>query len=326
MTHQARHVCWLQQKFWQCVAGASAMVGGGVVSVVAAFVEETLVRRSVDDEGNNNVGLWNVMRREWCEENGGEWLGEAAPCGDGLVRGRWPSVGAFGMIIRAMWNGNRVSVSMWTRERKEADPWCSFIADWMENWSSRGACGLLVRTGISSTKVISNADHENTSDLIMECYVTDLYCPGNDVTVSHSSATLKHTNSGSERQKTAMPKEALVDAASLEQEFRRSFFLMLIIESRIRPDRLYDPKIYSSTFKEQVHDAQSLRLVEDYSATSIQPDVLQDQQPYLHPGLIDASFQSLMVLLLIGWRSIWTLWHYCVLQSISSFSISLINV
>lgn len=154
MTPEACRVRLVQQKLRQCVAGASAMVGGDVVSSFAALVEETLVRRSLDDEGNSNVGLWNV-RREWCEENGGEWLGEAAPCGDGLVRSRWPSGGAFGIIIiiRAMWNGNRVSVSMRTRERKEADPWCSFIVDWMENWPSRGACGLLVRTGISSTKV-----------------------------------------------------------------------------------------------------------------------------------------------------------------------------
>jgi len=95
----------------------------------------------------------------------------------------------------------------------------------------------------------------------MERYVTDLYCPGNDVTISHSSANLKHANSGSERQKTPMPKEALVDAASLEQEFRRSFFLMLIIESRVRPDWLYDPKIYSATFKEQVTTFTRLRVM-----------------------------------------------------------------
>lgn len=99
--------------------------------------------------------------------------------------------------------------------------------------------------------MILDADHENTTDLIMERYVTDPCSSGNDVTVS-CSAILKYANAGRERQRTAMQKEAFVDAASLQNFFRRSFILMLIIESRVGEDRLYDPKIYSATMKEQV--------------------------------------------------------------------------
>jgi len=122
------------------------------VSLFPALVEGTWLRSS-DAEGNN-VGVWNV-RTCW-EENGGEWFWEAAQCGDGLGRGRWQSgvvVVVVIIIIWTMWKWNLVTVSMGTKEREEADPWCSFIADLIENWPSRGACSLLVRTGISSTKV-----------------------------------------------------------------------------------------------------------------------------------------------------------------------------
>jgi len=108
--------------------------------------------------------------------------------------------------------------------------------------------------------VTSNADHENTTDLIMERSVTDLCCPGNDVTVSCSSAILKYANAGRERPRTAVQKEALVNSAILQQKFRRSFFSMLIIESRVGQDRLYNPRIFSATFKEQVINFTRLRM------------------------------------------------------------------
>lgn len=100
--------------------------------------------------------------------------------------------------------------------------------------------------------MISKADLENMADLIKERYVTDLCYHGNDVTLLYSSAILKYVLAGPERQRAAMKEEAFVRAVSFQRKISRSFFLMLIIESRVGRDRRYDSKIHSATSEKQV--------------------------------------------------------------------------
>lgn len=102
---------------------------------------------------------------------------------------------------------------------------------------------------------MSNADSQNKSDLVIERNVADLCWFEKDVTVLCPSVILKYTNAGRELQRNAIQNEALADADSLLQNIRRPFCLIQIVENRPGQDRrvsVYDPKLYSATFKKQV--------------------------------------------------------------------------
>ena len=110
---------------------------------------------------------------------------------------------------------------------------------------------------------MSSADHQNTSDLVIECNVTDLCWPGNDVTVSCSSVILKYANAGRGLRRNAMQKEALADADSPLQNSRRSSILIQRVESRVGQDRrvsFYDLTFYSATSKKQVTPSTCLKI------------------------------------------------------------------